>query len=94
MINKVRTAFRDKRLFVNDKCINTIREMRTWRWVMDEGQRIDLRERPARTANHACDAVKAWVGEDPSYANSVSGVYDTADDLEYDGQEDWQEDMV
>ena len=94
MINKVRTAFRDKRLFVNDKCINTIREMRTWRWVMDEGQRIDLRERPARTDNHACDAVKAWVGEDPSYANSVSGVYDTADDLEYDGQEDWQEDMV
>ena len=92
MINMVRTAFRENHLFVNDKCQNTIREMRTWRWVMDETQKIDLRERPARTDNHACDVVKAWIGENPSYANIVSGVYDTADDL--DAVPDWQEDLV
>ena len=93
MINMVRTAFREKSLLVNDKCQNTIREMRTWRWVMDETQKIDLRDRPANTDNHACDAVKAWVGENPSYANVVSGVYDTADDL-VESVPDWQEDLV
>ena len=96
MINITRNAFKNYELLVNDKCHHTIRELRTWRWVMDEAQRIDLKERPGKSDNHSCDVIKAWVAEDPSLSIGVSGVYDTAEDLEVDPESVpyWQEQMV
>ena len=96
MINITRNAFRNYELLVNDNCPNTIKELRTWRWVMDDTQRIDIRERPARSDNHSCDVIKAWVAEEPSLSIGVSGVYDTAEDIERDADDVpyWQEQMV
>ena len=96
MIKITRNAFKNYELLVNDKCHHTIRELRTWRWVMDETQRIDLKERPGKSDNHSCDVVKAWVSEDPSLSIGVSGVYDTAEDIERDPDDVpyWQEQMV
>ena len=97
MINIVRNDLKNNMLFVNDRCVNTIREMRSWRWVMDERQKIDIRERTARTDNHACDCVKAWIAERPGFDTAVIGVYDTADDLDTFDDEDttaWQEGLV
>ena len=96
MINITRNAFKNYELLVNDKCHNTIKELRTWRWVMDDTQRIDIRERPASSDNHSCDVIKAWMAESPGTSLGVSGVYDTAEDLELDPNVEpyWQEQMV
>ena len=96
MINITRNAFKNYELLVNDKCNNTIKELRTWRWIMDDTQRIAIRERPASSDNHSCDVIKAWMAENPGTSTGALGVYDTAEDLELDPDIEpyWQEQMV
>jgi phage terminase large subunit len=99
MISKTRAAFADGELFVVERCTNTIRELRTWRWQMDDQQRLDIREKPMLTDNHSCDCIKAWIADEPAFATHYVGVIDTAEDLPPQEQEEidgdgWQDGMV
>ena len=95
MIARVRVRLQERTLFINDCCTNTIREMRMWRWVMDDTQRIDIKEKLANTDNHACDALKAWVCDDPRYTTFIRAVYDMDPDFaEMQDENAWQEALV
>jgi hypothetical protein len=81
MVNQVRKGFIDKRLWISDACPNLSKELRVWRWKMDEQQKVDLREKIDVGPDHAIDCLKAWVYTDPHYLQGAIGVFDTAEDL-------------
>ena len=94
MINAVRMAFDRNELFITERCRNTIRECRTWRWKLDEQQRLDLREKPMDSDNHACDCIKAFVADLPVFQAVDVGLYDTDPEIIANQEESWQEQLV
>ena len=95
MINAVRMCFDRNELFVTERCVNTIRECRTWRWKLDDQQRLDLRERPMDSDNHACDCIKAFIADLPTFSPSSAGIYDSDPEvLANQDESSWQEQLV
>jgi len=81
MVNVVRKAFIDRRLWISDAAPNLARELRIWRWKMDDQQKVDSREKQDVGPDHAIDCLRAWVYTEPSYLAGAIGVFDTAEDL-------------
>jgi hypothetical protein len=77
LINKMRVAFGENRILMTDKCINLARELRVWRWKMDDVQKVDIREVQDVGPNHAIDCVKGFIASDPTYHQPELLVVDT-----------------
>jgi len=96
MINLVRLGLENKTILINDHCVNTIREMRQWRWEMDDQQKPDQKEKTVDKDNHACDCLKAFIADDPgTLIDDEVEIVDTAHGIELEGTEyGWQEALV
>lgn len=58
-IRRVSTLLGNKKLLVNNRCVNTIRELTNYSW--DEKKSILGEEKPIKDKDHTCDAVRYFV---------------------------------
>ncbi|WP_427112426.1 PBSX family phage terminase large subunit [Megasphaera sueciensis] len=58
-IRMVSTMMTRKKLHINSRCVNTIRELRTYVW--DEKASQHGEEKPLKVNDHACDALRYYV---------------------------------
>jgi len=58
-IRMVATMMTRKKLHINAKCVNTIRELQTYVWDEKAAQRGE--EKPLKINDHACDAIRYYV---------------------------------
>lgn len=57
-IEKVRELFKQNRLFIHERCKNTILELETYHYEDQEGQDLNKKEVPAKENDHAMDALR------------------------------------
>ena len=69
MLDKMRTEFQSWQIMVFDRCLNLRRELGSWRHKTDRDGKIDPKDMYTGD-NHAIDALKSWVCEEPSYADA------------------------
>ena len=82
VVNKLRIAFKNTRLAICARCEFLSHELQTWRFRLDDMQKINIKERREAGPDHAIDTVKSWNAEDPSFVGYEVAVYDTAPDLD------------
>lgn len=60
-INLVKQFFSDKRFFIFDRCVNTIKELENYRWKESRSRDANLPEEPLKVNDHACDMIRYYL---------------------------------
>jgi hypothetical protein len=93
-INKVKQMMIAGQLFISPKCINLLREIKTYRWKDKTADDANEPEQPVKCADHAADALRymiatyfdASVRPEPKKSNEFEMIFgdDNVESVEYD----------